>query len=142
MNKVMTETGAEAFTAHLQMIRQTINLYEWLSMAMKVIAILAGGAAFVLVSFGHPTPGTVALSLLASSAFVFLLWACDAHFRTTKWGFIRLFEAARKGKTEPFDMDPKPFKERGQMKRSLWAPPHAWLYLAMQCCIFILVFMR
>jgi len=128
---------------HLMMLRQTINIYEYMSLATKVMALMVGASAFILMAFGHPTDGVIALSLITAVIMVFVLWWCDGHFRTTKWAFIRLFDAVRNRKVAIFDMNPAPFKgDKGLVVRAMWAAPHPWIYVTLVIVIAALNFMR
>lgn len=86
---------------HLKMLQNTIDRMANTSAAMKRYALLISAAALALA-------GTVKepFILVASAAVMVVFWALDTQYLVQEKWFRDLYDAARRGCVDNFDMNP------------------------------------
>lgn len=100
---------ARAGVAHLTMIQRQIIWMEGLSIVMKVFAAML---VLVLLSpiYGSIRSGEQALVMLFGTALLIVTWAGDNYFFGRRAGYIWLFDRARTGQVDEFDMNEAPYR--------------------------------
>ena len=98
-----------ASVAHLTMIQRQIIWMEGLSIVMKVFAALL---VLVLLSpiYSSIRSGEQALVMLFGTALLIVTWAGDNYFFGRRAGYIWLFDHARSGQVDDFNMNEAPFR--------------------------------
>ena len=105
-----TLTTEPVDSAHLGLLQMQIKWMESLSILMKILS-----AALVLLILSPlyrngGTTGEQALLLLFSEALLIVAWAGDNYFYGRRAGYISLFDRARAGEADPFEMNEEPYR--------------------------------
>lgn len=122
--------------AHLQMIQTAISNYEWLTLAMRVgaLMVMAGAGYMKLMGLGAAlggatgTAGVMALYIMLAGVMLMLFWWMDAHYHSIKWGYIKLHDQARVQEDADFDMNVAKVRGPNAQGKAMFSRPAVFFY--------------